>query len=211
MVSVLADRGMWSRMRVLMQPQFHLAAAASVRAVHELSHCSPEGQQHGKQHEQQDANGLHDVFRLTRSKRRSSRFGATFSSPDSCNLDHPQTRLVPCKKCLTLPRWEGSKYLCQQLTQETKMLTFQVNDMTCGHCVSSITKAIKDVDMGAVVTVDLATHLVHVKSAKADALELREAIAEAGYAPVPVEAGAVPAVERPRSGCCCGSGGGRCH
>ncbi|MEY3674478.1 MAG: hypothetical protein RJB47_1186, partial [Pseudomonadota bacterium] len=32
------------------------------------------------------------------------------------------------------------------------MLTFEVNDMTCGHCVSSITKAVVAVDHEAKVT-----------------------------------------------------------
>jgi copper chaperone len=29
------------------------------------------------------------------------------------------------------------------------MVTFEVNDMTCGHCVSAITKAVAFVDPGA--------------------------------------------------------------
>ena len=66
------------------------------------------------------------------------------------------------------------------------MIAFQVNDMTCGHCVSTITKALEAADKDAKVQIDLATHRVHVEPVLADAAELEEAIKEAGYTPVPV-------------------------
>ncbi len=44
------------------------------------------------------------------------------------------------------------------------MIAFEVNDMTCGHCVSTITKALKSADQGAKVTIDLARHLVMVEA-----------------------------------------------
>lgn len=90
------------------------------------------------------------------------------------------------------------------------MLSFKVDDMTCGHCVSSITKAVAAIDKAAVVTADLSQHLVHVRPTEADAHEVRDAIAEAGYTPVPMEAGDGAAVKPVRSGCCCGTGVGRC-
>ncbi|WP_418315537.1 heavy-metal-associated domain-containing protein [Piscinibacter sakaiensis] len=65
------------------------------------------------------------------------------------------------------------------------MIAFEVKDMTCGHCVSSITKAVKATDADARVNVDLASHRVEIDSANADADELRDAISEAGYTPVP--------------------------
>ena len=68
------------------------------------------------------------------------------------------------------------------------MLAFRVDDMTCGHCASTITKAVRAVDAGAKVEVDLARHLVRIEPTETDARELGEAIAEAGYTPVPVEA-----------------------
>jgi copper chaperone len=82
------------------------------------------------------------------------------------------------------------------------MLTFEVNDMTCGHCASTITKAVKAVDRVARVEIDLNAHRVQVESAAADATELAEAIKEAGYTAVPVqpEAAAKPA----KAGGCCG-------
>jgi copper chaperone len=64
------------------------------------------------------------------------------------------------------------------------MISFQVNDMTCGHCVSTVTRALKAVDKDAKVQIDLATHRVQVEPASADAEELAEAIKEAGYTPV---------------------------
>jgi copper chaperone len=69
------------------------------------------------------------------------------------------------------------------------MITFEVNDMTCGHCVATITKAVQAVDAGAGVQADLAAHRVSITPAAADAAQLRAAISEAGYTPVPVEEG----------------------
>ena len=65
------------------------------------------------------------------------------------------------------------------------MIAFEVHDMTCGHCVSSITKAVKALDKDAEVRIDLATHRVEVEPAQADAAQLAAAIEEAGYTPVP--------------------------
>jgi copper chaperone len=71
---------------------------------------------------------------------------------------------------------------------ETTVIAFEVNDMSCGHCVSAITKAVKQVDEGAQVRIDLATHRVEVEPADASAEELAQAIEEAGYTPVPLGA-----------------------
>jgi copper chaperone len=78
--------------------------------------------------------------------------------------------------------------------------------MTCGHCVSTITKAIKASDKDAKVTVDLAQHLVMVEPTESDAQELSDAIAEAGYTPVPVQATRVVAEPAKAGGCCGGRG-----
>lgn len=66
------------------------------------------------------------------------------------------------------------------------MISFTVADMSCGHCVSAITKAVKAVDHGARVEVDLATHRVQVEPTEAGAQALAEAIQDAGYTPVEV-------------------------
>ena len=90
------------------------------------------------------------------------------------------------------------------------MLAYRVDDMTCGHCASAITKAVRAVDAGARVEVDLSRHMVKVLPTEADARELRQAIADAGYTPFPVQVNEAQA-EQPRSrGCCCASRGGSC-
>lgn len=66
------------------------------------------------------------------------------------------------------------------------MIAFEVNDMTCGHCVSTITKAVKAADKDARVRIDLARHRVEIEPHDADAQELSDAIKEAGYTPVAV-------------------------
>ena len=90
------------------------------------------------------------------------------------------------------------------------MFTYQVNDMTCGHCASAITKAVLAVDGGAKVDVDLGRHMVHVESANAADETLRQAVQAAGYEPVAVK----PTSGRPEGqrtgGCCCGHGAARC-
>ena len=82
------------------------------------------------------------------------------------------------------------------------MVTFQVDDMMCGHCVSTITKAVNAADRDAKVRIDLPRHLVEIEPSASDADKLRDAIKEAGYTPV---AAAMP-TGRPtaqRGGCCC--------
>ena len=92
------------------------------------------------------------------------------------------------------------------------MHTYRVDDMTCGHCASTITKALQSVDAGAKVEVDLGQHLVHVESSKADPRQLSEVIAEAGYTPVSVDRRPIAAAATPKSGgCCCGSGTSSCR
>ena len=44
------------------------------------------------------------------------------------------------------------------------MLELTINDMTCGHCVGVVTKAIQKLDPQARVAIDLATHHVSVES-----------------------------------------------
>ena len=68
------------------------------------------------------------------------------------------------------------------------MLTFEVNDMTCGHCVSSITKAVMAVDHAANVTADLATKRVHISAAHANVQALKDAMTDAGFTPVEIQA-----------------------
>jgi copper chaperone len=64
------------------------------------------------------------------------------------------------------------------------MITFLVSDMSCGHCVGTITQAVKDVDPDAEVRTDLSKHLVEIQPRSCDAEQLRTAIERAGYTPV---------------------------
>jgi len=66
------------------------------------------------------------------------------------------------------------------------MIAFEVNDMSCGHCVSSITQAVKGADKDATVSIDLARHRVEIEPRGASAQTLSDAIKDAGYTPVPV-------------------------
>lgn len=68
------------------------------------------------------------------------------------------------------------------------MITFYVNDMTCGHCAGAINKAIKAIDDESKVTVDLQRQVVSVVSTQSTSDDIRDAIVEAGYTPIPVEA-----------------------
>ena len=67
------------------------------------------------------------------------------------------------------------------------MIAFQVNDMTCNHCVGSITQALMKVDPGAGVQINLAQHQVLVEPGIASAAQLTNAIADAGFTPVSID------------------------
>jgi copper chaperone len=62
------------------------------------------------------------------------------------------------------------------------MYQFNVPDMTCGHCVSTVTKAVKGVDSRASVEISLAEKRVTVRSSLSEQ-EIAEAIKDAGYTP----------------------------
>ena len=72
------------------------------------------------------------------------------------------------------------------------MIAFEVKDMSCGHCVSTITWAVQEADPAAKVRIDLATHMVTIEAAAVDAATLGAAIAEAGYTPLPQAGSARP-------------------
>lgn len=61
-------------------------------------------------------------------------------------------------------------------------MQFHIQNMTCGGCVRSVTKAIQSVDPAAEVTADPAIHKVDVTST-APREQLVAALAEVGYAP----------------------------
>lgn len=85
------------------------------------------------------------------------------------------------------------------------MSAFEVIDMSCGHCVSVITEAVKAVDPGAKLQFDLASHRVEIESRAADTARWLDVIEQAGYTPVVVQGGdrsAASEVAPVRRGCC---------
>lgn len=82
------------------------------------------------------------------------------------------------------------------------MIAYQVNDMTCGHCVSMIAKAVKWVDPAAKLAIDLGSKRVEITSANAVASELKDAIEAAGYTPVEAAHDTSSVAPDKASGCC---------
>lgn len=82
------------------------------------------------------------------------------------------------------------------------MIAFEVNDMTCGHCVSTITKALMAVDPSAELRFDLAVHRVEIESGDGEAEAFRQAIEASGYSPVSAKRPATR-TPAPTGGCCC--------
>ncbi|MBM1174980.1 heavy-metal-associated domain-containing protein [Microvirga arabica] len=58
----------------------------------------------------------------------------------------------------------------------------KVEDMTCGHCASTITKAVEAGLLGAQVQADPATKLVSIRGTQ-DVAKVEALIAAAGYTP----------------------------
>lgn len=61
------------------------------------------------------------------------------------------------------------------------MLRYQVEGMSCGHCVQAVTRAVQAEDPQAEVVVDLAARAVSVRSARPSE-RIAQAIRAAGYA-----------------------------
>jgi copper chaperone len=89
---------------------------------------------------------------------------------------------IDMEQMLDIPSVGRSRLRAWFNKTEFQMITFQVNDMTCGHCVASVTKAVKGLDAAAQVTIDLAAHKVAVESAEPTE-RIAHAIREAGYTP----------------------------
>ena len=61
---------------------------------------------------------------------------------------------------------------------------FHLPDMQCGHCVSSVARAVIELDPRARIEPELARRRALIRSGLARE-ELAEALAEAGYPPAP--------------------------
>lgn len=62
------------------------------------------------------------------------------------------------------------------------MIEFKLPDMSCGHCVGTVTQTVRLLDPDAKVQVDLASKTVKIESAEGRE-PLAEALTEAGYPP----------------------------
>lgn len=60
------------------------------------------------------------------------------------------------------------------------MYELQVEGMSCGHCVSAVTKSVRALDASAKVDVDLTEQKVRIAST-VPLEEIKSAIVEAGY------------------------------
>lgn len=87
------------------------------------------------------------------------------------------------------------------------MITFAIKDMTCGHCVRSITAALHAVDPQANVTIELDQQLVMIEPVTSNAPALKAAIEQAGFQPQAVLTAASDTASEPRAKTCCGG----CH
>jgi copper chaperone len=87
------------------------------------------------------------------------------------------------------------------------MLRLRVSGMTCGHCVSAVTNAVRSVEQDAAVSVDLSSGEVRVHG-DPDGAAIVRAIAKAGY----IVTNAAPSgstkpadqIVAGRKSCCCG-------
>ena len=77
-------------------------------------------------------------------------------------------------------RHRGDYLCCNSFIPENAMIKLNVPDMSCGHCVGSITEAIKSIDPKAEVKTDLATKIVTVKSTQ-PAARISQVLDDAGY------------------------------
>lgn len=66
------------------------------------------------------------------------------------------------------------------MMKDSTTMKFTVPDMTCGHCVSTVTRAIKALDAKAEVQADLDSKIVSVETS-APAGAISKALDEAGY------------------------------
>ncbi|GAB59726.1 heavy-metal-associated domain-containing protein [Rheinheimera nanhaiensis] len=73
------------------------------------------------------------------------------------------------------------------------MMKFHIDGMTCGHCVSRVTKAIVSLQSDAKVEADLAEHSIRVSSNLTTA-DIIDALKAAGYPATELKAsGSTPA------------------
>ncbi len=67
--------------------------------------------------------------------------------------------------------------------RDPNAVTLRVEDMTCGHCASTITKAVESGLPGARVQADPTTKLVSIRGTR-DLAQIEALIVGAGYTPI---------------------------
>ncbi|MFC3032330.1 heavy-metal-associated domain-containing protein [Pseudoalteromonas fenneropenaei] len=65
-------------------------------------------------------------------------------------------------------------------------MKFKIVDMTCGHCVSKVTKAVVAINSGISVMVDLSEHMLTV-TGDITADEVIDALSDAGYSAMEIK------------------------
>jgi len=93
-------------------------------------------------------------------------------------VDLPTMGMSSASSHLTLPWWQGSH--CGLERNIIMKQVFEVQVMSCGHCVKAVTQAVQAVDPHAQVAVDLPAGRVEVESAE-ERDALAHAIEEEGY------------------------------
>ena len=76
--------------------------------------------------------------------------------------------------------------------KERSAIVFHVNDMTCARSAFAIATAVRAIDNGAKVTIDIKTHRVEIEPSRVDAFELCDAINAAGFTPEGAFGGSAP-------------------
>lgn len=88
-----------------------------------------------------------------------------------------------CAQGLTFPWGQTRRFASlNSLLMGATMIEFQLPDMTCSHCASMVTKALKQTDPDCVVSIDLKAQRVGVRSQE-NRQTLSDALFEAGYPP----------------------------
>jgi copper chaperone len=64
--------------------------------------------------------------------------------------------------------------------QENPMIELTLPDMTCGHCVKTVTRTVQQIDAAARLEVDLPTHKVRIESTQPPQAFVK-ALADEGY------------------------------
>jgi copper chaperone len=89
--------------------------------------------------------------------------------------------------------------------EQMEHVTLNIESMTCGHCVSSVRRALSGVDGATVEQVALGSATIAYDPARTSPEQLAAAVTNEGYAATP-EGGAVAMATPQRGGCGCGCG-----